>query len=197
MSWESSEGSKNTSARIAACVSVCVCVSYLRTVFSDCLGWMLATFTALLQALSICFAYSRLSWFDPRSCANIQAVFNEERRAETRQRLRGCGGANNGVTSLLLVVCCLCEGRPGTGSAGTCVFCLLTVCAVNEIRSISVMAVLTTGSRGWTRADHRSPNDSRKITFHPRKWQQLRIPNKPTHMLFKQQHVMKNETPGL
>lgn len=36
---------------------------------------------------------------------------------------------------------CVCVGKPVTGGAGMCVFCLLTAFVqVNEIRSISVMA---------------------------------------------------------
>lgn len=60
------------------CVCVCVCVLPEECVFSDCLRWIPATITALL-ALSACFSYSGLSSYDPRSCAKIQAVFNESR----------------------------------------------------------------------------------------------------------------------
>lgn len=80
-----------------------------------------------------------LSCSDPRSGANIQAVFNEERRGETRP-------LNTRIQPFIAGLRFVCVGRPVTGGAGTCVFCLLTAFVrFNEIRSISVMAAQPQG----------------------------------------------------
>lgn len=66
--WYTCHDNHLTARKLVSQWWVCLCVSYLRRVYLVTLSlrWIPATFSALLQALSGCFSYSGLSWFDPR-----------------------------------------------------------------------------------------------------------------------------------
>lgn len=109
---------------------------------SDRLGWTAATFPASPQAPSSCFACWRLSRFDlrlpepkPRLCEGEPERPNQAAAARLRWSQRP--GHVASVFYWRFAACV--RSRAGRGQEAQCVLSGDSLCAVNEIRSISVL----------------------------------------------------------
>lgn len=86
----------------------------------------------LLRCCGLCPAWRWLSWFDPCCRANIQAVFDEERRGETRPQ--GCAGANDGAQHMNSALywwfaVCVCRKAGDRRRRDVCVLSANSLCA--------------------------------------------------------------------